>query len=173
MRQVVGRVDEHGRVACAVGHAGHEGQDPGDRRRGARPREHQLAGRDDQGRDAHDGHHRFWRDFPRLRVDLVAVDHATDQRLGDDGHDGPDPDPDEGKPRQSDGPAPNLPEDDRVRGEAEVENAVDDANVEVPEDAAERQPVSIRVTNGDKDLNITIRVVHTRSALAPSWQTAC
>ncbi len=136
--EVVAGVDEDGGVAGAERDAGQDGPDPVPRRGHARPREPELADGRQHGRDADDADHRFGGDFARFRVALVRVDHAPDERLGGDDGEGADADADKGQARHAGCPAADLGEDDGVRDEAEVEDAVDDGDVDVPEDAGGR-----------------------------------
>lgn len=136
LREVVGRIYEDARVAGAEEDACKDGDDPVDGRRGAGPGEPELAGWNEDGRDAHDGHHGFGGHLARFWVDFVAVDHPADQRFAGDGGEAASADSGKGESGEAQGPAPDLTEDDRISGETEVENAVHDGDVNVPEDTA-------------------------------------
>ena len=134
LREVVGRVDEDGRVARAKGDAGQQRPDPMHGRR-ARPREPELAtGHEDCG-DADDADHGFWGRAAGGGVGLMGVDHTADEGFGADDKEAADGEAGEGEPGEAEGPVAGAGEDDGVGDEAEVEDAVDDGNVDVPEDA--------------------------------------
>jgi len=146
VREVVAGVDEDGRVARAEGDAGKDGPDPVPGNGHARPGEPELADGREDGGDADDADHGFGRNLAGFGVDFVGVDHAPDEGLGGDDGEGTDADADEGQARDARGPAADLGEDDGVGDEAEVEDAVDDGDVDVPEDAE----VSLLCVMGNK-----------------------
>ncbi len=134
LRQVVGRVDEDDRVPRAKGDSGQQWPDPVHGRH-ARPREPELAQRDEDGADADNADHGF-RGWPTGgRVGLVSVDHAADEGFGADDEEAADGEAGEGEAGEAEGPVAGAGEDDGVGDEAEVEDAVDDGDVDVPEDA--------------------------------------
>lgn len=102
---------------------------------GAGPCEPELAdGHGDAG-DADGEDHGFGWGLARFRVGFVAVDDAADERLAADDDERADADAAEGEAADAGGPAAALGEDDGVGDEAEVEDAIDDGDVDVPEDA--------------------------------------
>lgn len=65
----------------------------------------------------------------------MRVDEAATERFEHDGEQVPDTDAAEGEPTEAGGPATLFLEDDGVGDEGEVEGAVDDCYIDVPEDA--------------------------------------
>ena len=65
----------------------------------------------------------------------MRVDHPTDKGFTDDDNQRSCPYPTECQSGNPSGPAPNLTEDNGIGDKAEVENAVNDGYVEIPEDA--------------------------------------
>lgn len=132
MGQVVAGVDEDGGVAGAEGDAGQQRPDPVHGGGHARPREPQLADGHQHRRYAHDADHGLGGRFARLRVGRVGVDQAAEEGFAGDDEEGADADAGEGEAGDAGGPAAELGEDDGVGDEAEVEDAVDDGDVDVP-----------------------------------------
>lgn len=135
MGEVIGRVDEHRRVPRPERDPRQKRPDPMHGHGHARPREPQLADGRQHGGDAHDADHGLRGRFSRGGVGLVRVDHAAEEGFGADDEEGADADADEGEAGDAGGPAAALGEDDGVGDEAEVEDAVDDGDIDVPEDA--------------------------------------
>ena len=131
---VVGRVDKNGRVAGPKGDASEDGPDPV-HRGNTRPCEPELADGHQAGCHTHYGDRRFGNHFSCLRIVFVRVDHPADEGFTEYDSQRSYPDPAECESGNPDGPAPDLAEDDGVGDEAEVEDAVNDGDVEIPEDA--------------------------------------
>ena len=134
MCEVVGAVDEDGGVAGAEGDARKERQDPV-HGRSAGPGEPELADGHEDGGDANNADHGFGGNAACFWIYLVRIDHAPDEGFADNDEEAADGEAGEGETAKTEGPAADAGEDDGVGDEAEVEDAVDDGDVEVPENA--------------------------------------
>lgn len=63
----------------------------------------------------------------------MALDHSAEEWFTDDYDDCSDPDTQECQPRYTETPASDLTKHDRIRGEAQIQNAIDDTNIQIPE----------------------------------------
>jgi hypothetical protein len=152
MHQIIRRIDKHTAVSRPKRNPRNQRRNPVDVGR-AGPRKDHLADRNAHGGDAHDADHGLRVGFPSRGILRVRVDHAAQQRFGENGDYAADADAQIREACEARRPAAELAEDDRVRDEAaegvvlargvgggkgkdvQVQNAVYEGDVYVPEDA--------------------------------------
>ena len=78
---------------------------------------------------------RFRRYLSCLRVLLVGVDHAANQGLTSDDRETAHSHASKCEPRDPSGPASNASEDDGIGNKFQIEDAVNDGNIDIPENA--------------------------------------
>jgi hypothetical protein len=118
--EVVGGVDEDGRVARSKGYARRDWDGPVNGNRHTGPRKPKFADGTEDGGDADDKHSglRGW--FIGAGFAFVRVNHAADQWLATNRYHTSNPDANEGKTRKSHGPASLTLEDDGVGYKTEI-----------------------------------------------------
>jgi hypothetical protein len=121
VNEVAGGVDEDGGVAGAEGNAGSDGNSPVDRGRDAGPGKPEFANGAEDRCDADDRHCGFGRGLGGGGIGVVAVDHAANEGLAADSDQAANANSNKGQARETDAPASDLLEDDRVGYETEVE----------------------------------------------------
>lgn len=140
MYQVIVAVDENTGVSSSKGYSCKDGDDPM-HVRCTRPCEPKFSSSETDCRDTNNADHGFRRYIPGLWVFFVGIDEAATQRFEHNGEQVSNSDAAEGEAAEARGPAALLLKDDGIGDEGEVECAIDDCYVYVPEDASRHESV--------------------------------
>ena len=105
--------------------------------RGASPCKHELARSQEHRAYAYDRDHCLGSHLAGVRLDAMRLDESAKNRLSKNGEQVAGPDAQECETSDTGRPSAFLAEDDGICNEAEIQNAVNDADVNVPKDAME------------------------------------